>query len=99
MDKDDSKLIKKDNNLLFNKELNGENKKTVQIKIIDLKTPILKIIFSFLNGLNEGKKLKIIKNNKKLQKKLDVNIRNYKQFSWRYKIGERNGKGKEYCNN
>ena len=37
-----------------------------EIKIIDLKSPILKIIFSFLN---EKKKLNIIINNKKKKKK------------------------------
>ena len=64
-----------------------------KITIIDLKAPILKIIFSFIN---EKKKLNIIINNKKLQNKLEINIKNYKRISKIYKIGERNGKGKEY---
>ena len=64
-----------------------------KITIIDLKAPILKIIFSFIN---EKKKLNIIINNKKLQNKLEINIKNYKKISERYKIGERNWKGKEY---
>ena len=64
-----------------------------EIKLKDLKSPILKIIFSFLN---EKKKLNIIINNKKIQKKLEINIKNYEKISERYKIGERNGKGKEY---
>jgi len=64
-----------------------------EIKIIDLKSPILKIIFSFLN---EKKKLNIIIYNKKIQNKLEINIKNYEKISERYKIGERNGKGKEY---
>ena len=64
-----------------------------KIKIIDLKSPILNIIFSFIN---QKKKLNIIINNKKLQKKLEINIKNYEKISERYKIGERNGKGKEY---
>ena len=64
-----------------------------EIKIIDLKSPILKIIFSFLN---EKKKLNIIIYNKKIQKKLEISIKNYEKMSKRYKIGERNGKGKEY---
>ena len=34
--------------------------------------------------------------NKELQKKLDVDIVEYKKLSGKYKIGEKNGKGKEY---
>ena len=56
-------------------------KKINEMKIIDLKSPILKIIFSFLN---EKKKLNIIINNKKIQKKLEINIENYKQFSIKF---------------
>ena len=63
-----------------------------EIKLLDLKSPILKIIFSFLNV---KKKLNIIIYNKKLQKKLEINIKNYEKFSIRYKDGKRNGKGKE----
>ena len=54
---------------------------------------ILKLVFSFLN---EEQKMKIIIYNKQIQKKLDVNIEVYKKISGRYKIGEKNGKGKEY---
>ena len=50
-------------------------------------------IFSFLS---EKKKLEIIIYNKDLQKKLDLNIEDYKRISKRYRDGERNGKGKEY---
>ena len=53
----------------------------------------LKNIFSFLS---EKQKLNIIINNKHLQKKFDINIKDYKRISGRYKVGERNGKGKEY---
>ena len=63
------------------------------IKFINLKSPLLKLIFSYLK---ESKKLEIIMFNKKLQKKLEVNIENYKKYSNRYKIGEINGKGEEY---
>ena len=58
-----------------------------------LKSEILQSIFSFLN---ENKKLNIINNNKNLQKKLNIDIENYITLSKRFKIGERNGKGKEY---
>ena len=54
---------------------------------------ILKDIFSFLS---EKQKLKIIIYNKHLQKKLDVNIEDYKKISGIYKEGGKNGKGKEY---
>ncbi len=88
------KLIKVDINKrieweeYFNDEFFKNNK-----KIIDLKSPLLQIVFSFIN---ENQKLIIINYNKKIQKKLEINIENYKQKCKRYKIGERNGKGKEY---
>ena len=56
---------------------------------------ILKNIFSFLS---DQQKLNLIKNNKHLQNKLDITIKDYKIISWKYKVGERNGKGKEYYN-
>ena len=54
---------------------------------------IIKNIFSFIS---EIQKLKIIIYNKNLQKKLDINIENYKRIRGVYREGERNGKGKEY---
>ena len=54
---------------------------------------ILKNIFSFLS---EKRKFYIIIYNKQLQKKLDINIENYKSFRGIYLKGKRNGKGKEY---
>jgi len=53
---------------------------------------IIKTIFSFLN---KKQKLHIIIYNKKLQKLLLIDIEDYKKISWRYKIGKKNGKGKE----
>ena len=50
-------------------------------------------IFSFLH---EEQKLNIIIYNKKFQKILLVNIGNYKRFNGKYKIAEKDGKGKEY---
>ena len=58
-----------------------------------MKNYILKYIFSFLS---EKQKLKIIIYNKDLQKKLDINIENYKRIRGIYRVIERNGKGKEY---
>ena len=49
----------------------------------------IKDIFSFLS---EKKKLKIIIYNKDLQKKLDINIENYKNLRGIYREGEKNGK-------
>ena len=57
---------------------------------------ILKDIFSFLS---EKQKLKIIIYNKHLQKKLDIKIEDYKRIRGIYKVGKRNGKGKEYDSN
>ena len=54
---------------------------------------ILKYIFSFLS---EKQKLKIIIYNKDIQKKLDINIENYKRIRGIYREIDRNGKGKEY---
>jgi len=53
----------------------------------------LKIFFSFFK---EGRKLDIIKYNKKLQNILDINIINYKLYSKRYILYEANGEGAEY---
>ena len=63
--------------------IKNEKEKINQIKIKDLKSPILKTIFSFIN---EKKKLNIIRNNKKLLKKLEINIKNYEKMSERYKM-------------
>ena len=49
-------------------------------------TCLLKVVFSFLN---EKRKLNMIIYNKELQKKLDVNIEEYKKISGKYKIGEK----------
>jgi len=57
---------------------------------------IQKQIFSFLN---EKQNLKMIIYNKKLQKLCLVGIEDYKKKSGKYKIGGKNGKGKEYIIN
>ena len=54
---------------------------------------IKKIIFSFLNKKH---KLKMIVYNKELQKLCLIGIEDYKNKSGIYKIGGKNGKGKEY---
>ena len=64
-------------------------------KIIrNIKSPyITKEVFSYLD---KKQKLNIIIYNKKLQKMLIVDVEDYKEMSEKYRIGERNGKGKEY---
>ena len=42
------------------------------------------------------KERNIIMHNRELQKLLFVDIENYKKISGKYKIGDKNGKGKEY---
>ena len=54
---------------------------------------ILEEIFSFLH---ERKKLDLIIYNKQFQNILHVDIEDFKKLSGKYKIGEKNGKGKEY---
>ena len=53
-------------------------------------------IFSFLD---ENKKLNILIYNKKIKKKLGININNYIKQSGKIYIGKRNGFGEEYLLN
>ena len=55
---------------------------------------ILKKIFYLLN---KDKILELIIYNNNLKKKLNINIENYKNQSGKYKIGEKNGRGKEFA--
>ena len=52
-----------------------------------------KKIFSILD---DGIKLKLIRYNKNLQNKIDIDIMNYKRFAKRYIVYEENKKVKEY---
>ena len=54
------------------------------------------IIIKLFSYIDERKKLEIIKYNKNIQKLLNINIVNYKIFSGKYIIYDRNGKGKEF---
>ena len=77
-------------------KVNNISEKSINlIKLIRSKY-IITDIFSYLP---EEKKLKIISYNKKLQNYLDIDIKNYKIISDRYRVGNRNGKGKEYDSN
>ena len=51
---------------------------------------------NILSFLSEKQKLIIIIYNKKLQKMLSIDIKDYKKNTNKYKIGEKNGKGKEF---
>ena len=68
-----------------------------KVKIGDFKSfLIIKRIFSFLS---ENQRLNMIMHNKEIQKKFLFDIRDYKKKSGKYKVGERNGKGREYILN
>ena len=54
------------------------------------------IIHNLFSFMTEGKKLKIMKYNKFIQKKLQIYINDYEIFSGRYKMEGNNGKVKEY---
>jgi len=67
------------------------------IDLRDIKSiSITKIIVSFLP---EKQKLNMIMYNKELQKIFFVDINDYKKISGKYKMGEKNGKGREYIIN
>ena len=70
----------------------GSNKNRINIRDIN-SSFIIKNIFSFLS---EKQILNLIIYNKQFQTLLSVDKKNYKKISGKYKIGERNGKGKEY---
>jgi len=54
---------------------------------------LIQYIFSFVN---QGRKFKLVKYNKNLQNKLDINLIDYKNLIGKYIVYEENGKGKEY---
>ena len=59
------------------------------IKSIDF----IKLLFSYTY---EGKKLKLIKHNKNIQKKVNANINNYKLFKRKYVTYDKDGLAREY---
>ena len=89
------KTIKKSNNIIFTPK---NNKIEIKNNITNLQKKIksyyiMKKIFSFITIKN---KFKLIIYNKEFQKKLKIDIEDYKKESGKYKIGEKNGKGIEY---
>ena len=71
-------------------------KSTVNLSKAIKSNYIFEYIFSFLCEKN---KINMIIYNKKLQKKFNINIDNYKALSGKIYIGEKNGIGKEYILN
>jgi len=71
------------------------NKNKNRIKLIEnIKSKyITQMIFSYID---EKIKLKLVKNNKQIQNKLDITIYNYMFFNEKYFIFEKNGIMKEY---
>ena len=68
-----------------------------KINYKDIKSSyIIKGIFSFLYAKH---KLNIIMYNKELQNACNINMEDYKNTSGKYKISEKNGKGREYILN
>ena len=86
--------INSDNNNLKKNEIEGPKIEEIKYNWKNIKSIYnLNEIFSFFNI---RRKLKIIIFNKELQKKLGIDIEDYKTISRKYIVGERNGKGKEY---
>ena len=56
----------------------------------------IRLLFQYLNDENQ---LKLVRYNKSLQKQIGLNIYNYKIFSGKFVIIDKNGKGKEFRSN
>ena len=54
------------------------------------------VLNEIITYINEKRKLELVKYNRTLQNKLNINIINYRLLGKKYKIEEKNGKGKEY---
>ena len=70
----------------------GEFKSRINLRNIN-SSYIIQKMFSYIY---EKQKLMMIMHNKELQKICLVDIGNYKKISGKYRIGGKNGKGKEY---
>ena len=75
-----------------------EKKQLKQIKTVNMKKEIKSfyIIKEILSYLKEKKKLDLIIYNKSIQKLMGYNIDYYKNISQKYKVADKNGKGKEF---
>ena len=71
----------------------GDNKSNLELERIIKSEKNLKEIFSFLG---RKKLFNLIIYNKHLQKIVKIKIEEYKKLSGKYKIGKRDGIGKEY---
>ena len=70
----------------------NEQKEKRKIFLIKSQYTIINIFLK----IDKKQKLRLLNYNKELQKLLDININDYKNMSGKYKIGEKNGLGKEY---
>ena len=57
-------------------------------------TEFIKKLF---DNIEEKTRLKLVKYNKELKKKLEINIDTFKEISGKYIVYESGGKAKEYC--
>ena len=73
--------------------------KQIKSKINYINIRSLHIIEGIFLFLHKKQKLDIIINNKELQKVCLIDIEDYKNISGKYKIGKKNGKGKEFIIN
>ena len=75
-----------------------EKKQLKQIKTVNMKKEIKSfyIIKEILSYLKEKKKLDLIIYNKSIQKLMGYNIDYYKNISQKYKVADKNGKGKSF---
>ena len=81
-------------NIIKTNSGNVDNLKNGKVLLDNIKSIYFsRIVFSHLD---EKIKLKLIKYNKKLQNKIDINLINYKFYSGKYIIYETKTKGKEY---
>ena len=54
------------------------------------------ILIKIISNISERQKLKLVKYNKKIQYKIDINLLNYKLFSGKYIVYSTKRNGKEY---
>ena len=86
----------KNNNKKNDKNIDNKTEKNKSNFNLEKSVKSPEILKKILSHLEYRNKLRLVSYNKKIQKKLKLNINDYKNESKREKIGERNGKGKEY---
>ena len=84
------------NDIKNNENIDNKTDKNQSNFSLDKSVKSPEILKKILSHLEYRNKLILISYNKQIQKKLKLNINDYKNESKREIIGERNGKGKEY---